>query len=375
MKTRLSRAALPFLVLVSATTLLASPPPAFAAKKTAPAAKPSIMGTPAQLVEDLRAAGFDLASMRVVKPELLKKALKTTSGTRDVWTISNAELYTDHESGELELIHYYYYREKRAVADEESSLYPMNSLSSGLIGGENALYRRYGKPHREITNDSYTSYGYSVLFRQRNTVLWRCSFAFNDEGQVWFTARTMGKNFKELKVQRDGSSVSFQGARSALYSDLAQMGFAPGMACTKPEVLARGATDPSSPRTKRFADCSVFVDSDDRIRLFLLFEHKGDLLSSIIRAFMDFTGGLEPWPSGEFGKTLRLGKSAVMSRYGAPDNLSTDSSTIYYYVLLRDGDRLVPVKLSFQFIEHMGSSDNMAVGKVIINEYYLMPSL
>lgn len=376
MKRRISRAALALLALASATTLLALPQEVSAAQKSAPATQASIMGTPAQLAEDLKIAGFDLANMRVAKPELLNKALKTTSETRDEWTVSNAVLYTDHESGQLECISFYYYRAARTAPDEKAALYPMSALAPGLTGGTDAVIKRYGKPHRSLTTvGGVSSCTYYILISCKSPLLWRCSFGFDDEGHTWFAARTMGKNFKELKVRRNGSSLSFQGARSALYGDLAQMGFAPGMHSTRPDVLAHGKADTNFPDSLsyRYRNGSISLDSSRRVRSFIYSESEGYGLTWFIFNVLDrLFEHLYTWPKGVFSETLRAGEEAVISRYGQPDELGSGPEDIRYYILVEDGDKLIPIRLDFTFDNYDDWSTFWASGRVITDKLYVL---
>jgi hypothetical protein len=372
MKMRLSRAALALLALAFATMILAFvPSAAFAAKKATPPAKPLIMGTPAQLVSDLKNAGFDLANGRVLKPELMKKGETEDTDTRDVWSISNATLYTDKQSGELKQIRYNYYKELASAVNKEAALDPMNSLYPVLIGGKNSLYKRYGEAHRVVTNSSYTGYSYEILFRQLDPVLWRCSFGYDGEGNAWLNARVEMRHFSEVRVEKRAGTVSHEGGYYVMCNDLAVMGILPGMLCTKQEALMRGKPDPNVPNSLDFKNAHISADKRGVIRTFMLFEEKG-FFSFIMRLISTAApDGNYTWPRGTFSKTLHKGRKAVISRYGTPSEGSYNSDDLSYFVLLVDGTRLVPVKVTFSFADSFGMSFYMAIGKVLADPVYV----
>lgn len=357
----------------TAMTPPAATPAVPAAKKPSPATKTTIMGTPAQLVADLKAAGLDMANMRVLNQELRKKDVTATSGANDSWFYSGATIYTNSKNDDLERIQIDYEKDPASKPEYQGAPAAMKRVYKILAGGKESLYKRYGTAQSATTISGRTHINYAILFQQKDPVLWRCSISYEADGSCNFIAKVDGKHFSELAALNTGSSIVYEGERSILYSDLAQMGFAPGMPCTKPDVLAKGYASSGS-GVKRYSNGSVCVDSGDKIKWFMNDNNAEGILFSIMEKIADPSVHLNKWPGGEFSRILSAGKDTAVTCYGAPETTTNDDRTVNYFILLNDGSSLVPIRIYFTFTEEKGRSNYFALGRIIASKYYLIQS-
>jgi hypothetical protein len=333
---------------------------------SAPPLKPSIsggpiMGTPAQLVEDLKEIGFDLENAKFTKPELLKDATVEALAISHSYTFQNGSLTLVDNTGELNSV---YFDSPSLLTSKSDSSKVVNKtpLSLGSVGillgnDKDAAITRYGRAFASVHNGSSFKYmKYCVLIGIRDTKLWDVYFhldsAMNIEQiEVWSTADKL----RRVHLAKDKGVYVVSGDGAILYTDLMECGLSIGIPCTNPQRL-RGARTSSRGRGKtayEFANATIIADTKTlTIASFMIHDNGIFAIENAKRSLLGIAHGEGTFNGGRLIDVYRRGSLVVKQRYGSDDVLpsSSQSDTYYKYdFILDDGTTPRHVKLSFTF--------------------------
>ena len=350
---------------VSATTPTATamtPPAATpavpAAKNPSPATKTTNMGRPAQLVEDLKAAGLDIVSDKFDHPELLPKAYRQGDCPSSRF-LYNCRLDFDEKFKKLD--GFYLFTKPPTSEWYDAPRLQLGAMNEMFTDGRARAKARYGEDY--VTEIPDRTFAYAIWVKGSPNI-WIITF------DAW------GADVGEIIGSRAGNVLQAQmsditkpdkarlSGMETLYSDLMQAGLELGEPSSKPKVILSGYVDSSpgiypvaSYEYRGFKNAYVWTErKTDSIKEFELHSLFGPQTGwDGFVANINTTFSRQPtFPAGVLGETLSKGATAVSQRYG-PASIGvtypkgvTKNLSQYRFILDR-GEELQYLSLRFIF--------------------------
>lgn len=332
---------------------------------SAPPLKPSIssgpiMGTPAQLVEDLKDIGFDLASAKFTKPELLKDATAEALTIGHSYTFQNGSLILVDSTGEL-----------RSVDLDSPSLLtskndsskvvnktPISLGSVGMLLGndKDAALTRYGRAFASVHNGSFTFMKYCILIGEKDSKLWNVYFQLDSAMNIEGIGVDSGANkLFRVRLVKDKGVYIASGDGAILYNDLMECGLSLGLPCTNTQRL-HGAKTSSRGRggtAYEFANATIIADTKTlSIASFMIEDNGNFAIENVKRSLLGIARGEGTFNGGRLIDIYRRGSQVVTQRYGNDKVLPSGSPSdtfLKYDLILDDGTIPRHAYLSFTF--------------------------
>jgi hypothetical protein len=337
---------------------------------SAPPLKPSIsggpiMGTPAQLVKDLKDIGFDLANAKFTKPELLKKSTTEAFENGHDYYFKNGSLSLSDDSKELDLIHLEVHpsnpeNDPLIKAGNKTPLH-LGSLSALFGNDKKAVLNRYGDMYAQVRNRSSFKYvKYGVLVVNSELQLWTIYLNLDSTSNVSeILAYKESENLYRVHLTKDKGGYKLSGTGAALYNDLMECGLSLGIPCTKAQILLRARTRRLASVGAAYYYANAIVVADDKSSVITSFDiQENGALGNAIKSVQGFAHGEMTFNGGNLISTFRRGHKAVQLRYGDEyARQHSDITDLYpsFNIILDDGTSSQHVDVTFDFSEAMDS--------------------
>jgi hypothetical protein len=338
---------------------------------SAPPLKPSIsggpiMGTPAQLVEDLKEIGFDLANAKFTKPELLKDATVEALAIGHSYNFQNGYLTLNKRDSELSSVDLESPSSTTSIASMLSTAgnktrLPLDSIGELLGRDEGAVLARYGRTYANYRDSS--SYGYlkySILTGERNAKLWKVYFRLDSamnisQVSIWLAEH---KLFRVHLVKDKGVYVA-SGDGAVLYNDLMECGLSLGIPCTNTQRLRGAKTSTLTPdiTAYEYANATIIADTKTlSITSFGIQDNGAFAIENVKRSLLGIAHGEGTFNGGRLIDNFHRGPLAVQQVYGNEDFIPSDDPSdtdVSYNIILDDGASPRHIRLTISFNEAM----------------------
>jgi hypothetical protein len=342
--------------------------PAASAHAAKPAAKSSIYGTPAQLVEDLKAIGIDLAGDKFTKETVLKRTPHTTNPVYYEYHFANAMVLIRRDGSSIENGQITAPGVEPNATEQpvvKGSPLQLGTFGKTVSGGRKAIIARYGTKYIEVLPQSERGQidawiHYVVLIKGKTTSMWNLIFYFDKAGK--FQSLVFGMPCKEISLVRvsgQGEGAKVVSANMPLYNDLLSIGFNVGMKTSRPDVIKQGkpggSDDYRGTNKLLFTNAEISLFPSGVIESVYLNQHHETEKRGVWGMFRRSTNKRQvPVPTNAVTGAMEKGREAVFARYGKPNGAgsSTEDSSYsdfhyVYYLAVTDDNRTFIVFADF----------------------------
>lgn len=360
-------------ITAAAASLAFFAPCAFAAQP-----KSSIYGTPAQLVEDLKSAGIDLANARFTRTELLKKP-KTHEKGFVTFEFANCSLAVN-EKGNLVS----FSLRKLASKDDDATSYEVDEpiieigeLVNVLSMKKQDVLSRYGEEYarRDYGPNLYYEPDYKIIVMGPQKSFWLLDFMIpdSDEYSANLTGSMRSSNVAEARIVKKDGLIIAKGDGGTLYNDLLEAGVNVGMPSSHPEVLQKGVMQDFSSDFKprlfhTFYDMVVAEEVQGSVTFFQYMNRSKFTWNNALAWMKLCFRRIRAYPKCALISTAKDGRNAVLDRYGAEFNSRwylRESENVTYCLLLNDKGEYKVIRIQFWYGEETPDGD---VAGIIVSE-------
>lgn len=362
------------------TTYLASAAPA--KKPTTPTAKSAIYGTPAQLVEDLKSAGIDLANARFTRTELLKKP-KTHEKGYVTFEFANCSLAVN-EKGNLVS---FSLRNLDSKADDSTSFQvdepniDIGELVNVLTMKKQDVLSRYGEEYarRDYGPNLYHEPDYMIIVNGSQKSYWSLDFMIpgSDEYSANISGSMRSSNVAEAHIIKKDGLLFAQGEGGTLYNDLLDAGVNVGMPSSHPEILKEGRLQefplqPTPTVLYTFYDMVIAEEVQGSVTYFQYMNRSKFTWNNALAWMKLCLRRIRAFPMSALISTAKDGRDAVLDRYGTEFNSRWylhESENVTYCLLLNYQGEYKVIRLQFWYGEETPDGD--VAGMVVSEKPYI----
>jgi hypothetical protein len=334
----------------------------------APAKPSAIYGTPAQLVEDLRAIGIDLVKDEFTKQEVLTRTPHTTNPVYCEYHFANAMVLIRRaensiESGQITAPGVEPFTTYKPVV--KGAAMDLGALGKAITSGREAIKARYGTEYLEVLPPSEREridawMHYVVLIKGKTTSMWNLSFGFDKAGKFHdFVLGTPCEDVAKVRVTGLGEGAKVVSEDMPLYEDLMDIGFNVGMKTSRPDVLQ--LAKPGGKDEYRGTDKLLFLNAEVSMypsgvieSVLLNPHHESGWKGTVDRFHRRMFEREVDVPKNTILETMAEGRGAILARYGTANGAgsSTESSSYpdiekFYYLAVTDESRTFIVFATF----------------------------